>query len=60
MRITCEEILAAVGASGACDAGRVAAVVLETDGSLSVLADADDAGALPALDTVPGVDDARL
>jgi len=57
-RITREEILAAVRASGAPDAGQVAAVVLETDGSLSVLADAHGTGALPALDTVRRVDDA--
>jgi uncharacterized membrane protein YcaP (DUF421 family) len=59
-RITREEILAAVRASGAPDVGHVAAVVLETDGSLSVLPDANEAGALPALDTVRSVDDARL
>jgi uncharacterized membrane protein YcaP (DUF421 family) len=58
-RITREEILAAVRASGAPDPGKVAAVVLETDGSLSVLDDPGKAGRLPALDTVRRVDDAR-
>lgn len=58
-RITREEILAAIRASGRPDAGEVAAVVLETDGSLSVLADGDGAGRLPALDTVRRLDDAR-
>jgi uncharacterized membrane protein YcaP (DUF421 family) len=57
-RITREEILAAIRASGSPDIGKVAAVVLETDGSLSVLADGDDAGRLPALDTVRRLDDA--
>jgi hypothetical protein len=58
-RITREEVLAAVRASGSADAAQVAAVVLETDGSLSILADGDGAGRLPALDTVRRVDDAR-
>jgi len=58
-RITREEILAAIRASGRPDAGEIAAVVLETDGSLSVLADGDGAGRLPALDTVRRLDDAR-
>jgi uncharacterized membrane protein YcaP (DUF421 family) len=58
-RITREEVLAAVRASGSADAAQVAAVVLETDGSLSILADGDGAGRSPALDTVRRVDDAR-
>jgi uncharacterized membrane protein YcaP (DUF421 family) len=49
-RITREEILAAMRASGASDQDQIAAVVLETDGSLSVIR--DSAGALPTLDTV--------
>ena len=57
-RITREEILAAVRASGRPDVGQVAAVVLETDGSLSVVAERDGSPALPALDTVRRVDDA--
>jgi uncharacterized membrane protein YcaP (DUF421 family) len=59
-RITRDEILAAVRASGTADVGKVAAVVLETDGSLSVIADAPDADQRGALDTVRRVDDARL
>jgi uncharacterized membrane protein YcaP (DUF421 family) len=55
-RITREEILAAVRASGAPDQGQIAAVVLETDGSLSVVPNAG-AGAVPALDTVRRIDD---
>jgi uncharacterized membrane protein YcaP (DUF421 family) len=58
-RITREEILAAMRASGAPEVRRIAAVVLETDGSLSVVADAHEDGALPTLDTVRLVDDAR-
>jgi uncharacterized membrane protein YcaP (DUF421 family) len=58
-RISREEILAALRANGAPDAGQVAAVVLETDGSLSVIADANGAGDLSTLDTVRRVDDAR-
>jgi hypothetical protein len=57
-RVTREEWLAAVRASGAADPGEVAAVVLETDGSLSVRADTHDTGRLPALDTVRRLDDA--
>ena len=59
-RITRDEILAAVRASGAADVGKVAAVVLETDGSLSVIADAPGAAEWGALDTVRRVDDARI
>jgi uncharacterized membrane protein YcaP (DUF421 family) len=53
-RITREEILAAVRASGASDQAQIAAVVLETDGSLSVVGDAG--GAIPTLDTVRRID----
>lgn len=49
-RITREEILAAMRASGASDHGQIAAVVLETDGSLSVVS--DSGGAMSTLDTV--------
>jgi uncharacterized membrane protein YcaP (DUF421 family) len=59
-RITRDEILAAVRASGAADVGKVAAVVLETDGSLSVIADVPGAAEWGALDTVRRVDDARI
>jgi uncharacterized membrane protein YcaP (DUF421 family) len=53
-RITREEILAAVRASGASDQAQIAAVVLETDGSLSVVGDAG--GAMSTLDTVRRID----
>ena len=49
-RITREEVLAALRASGAAEVGEIAAVVLETDGSISVVQDAGDAAT--ALDTV--------
>jgi uncharacterized membrane protein YcaP (DUF421 family) len=59
-RMTRDEILAAVRASGTADIGNVVAVVLETDGSLSVIADAPSGDQSGALDTVRRVDDARL
>jgi uncharacterized membrane protein YcaP (DUF421 family) len=43
-RITREEILAALRASGAAEIGKIAAVVLETDGSISVIPAAGAAG----------------
>jgi uncharacterized membrane protein YcaP (DUF421 family) len=43
-RITREEVLAALRASGAAELGEIAAVVLETDGSISVIPDAGAAG----------------
>jgi uncharacterized membrane protein YcaP (DUF421 family) len=55
-RITREEILAALRACGAADASRTAAVVLETDGTLSVIADAAPNGDVAALDTVRRLD----
>jgi uncharacterized membrane protein YcaP (DUF421 family) len=55
-RITREEVLAALRASGAADASRTAAVVLETDGTLSVVAEADPSGDVATLDTVRRVD----
>ena len=55
-RITREEILAALRASGVADAGRTAAVVLETDGTLSVIAEAAPDGEVATLDTVRRVD----
>jgi uncharacterized membrane protein YcaP (DUF421 family) len=45
-RVTRREILAAVRGSGIGDLDRVAAVVLETDGSVSVIADTGAASAL--------------
>jgi uncharacterized membrane protein YcaP (DUF421 family) len=43
-RITREEVLAALRASGTAEVGEIAAVVLETDGSISVIPDAGAAG----------------
>ena len=43
-RITREEVLAAVRANGAAAIGQIAAVVLETDGSISVIPDRGEAG----------------
>jgi uncharacterized membrane protein YcaP (DUF421 family) len=56
VRITREEILAALRGSGAADASRTAAVILETDGTLSVVAEADPSGDVATLDTVRRVD----
>ncbi len=50
-RVTREEILAAVRASGVGDLDKVAAVVLETDGSLTVISVAKE-GDRSALATV--------
>lgn len=44
-RVTRDEVLAALRSSGVADAADVAAVVLETDGSLNVMRDAPPAGA---------------
>jgi uncharacterized membrane protein YcaP (DUF421 family) len=58
-RIRREEILAALRASGAAEPAAVAAVVLETDGSLSVIARADTTSGIGTLDTVRRLEDAR-
>jgi uncharacterized membrane protein YcaP (DUF421 family) len=58
-RITREEILAALRASGAAEPAGIAAVVLETDGSLSVIAQADTTTEVATLDTVRRLDDVR-
>ena len=58
-RITREEILAALRASGAAEPGDIAAVVLETDGTLSVIPGAGANGGTPTLDTVRRLDHAR-
>ena len=55
-RITREETLEALRASGVADASRTVAVVLETDGTLSVIAEADPSGDVATLDTVRRVD----
>ena len=56
-RITREEILAALRASGAPEPQAIAAVVLETDGSLSVIAQADTTSGIGTLDIVRRLDD---
>lgn len=53
-RVTRGEILSAMRASGAADPGEVAAIVLETDGSLSVLRDAAGGGGPGSLADVQG------
>jgi uncharacterized membrane protein YcaP (DUF421 family) len=58
-RITREEILAALRASGAAEPAAVAAVVLETDGSLTVIAQADTTSGIGTLDSVRRLDNAR-
>ena len=58
-RITREEILAALRASGAAESQAIAAVVLETDGSLSVIAQADTSAGIGTLDTVRRLDHVR-
>lgn len=57
-RITQEEILAALRGSGISDPEGAAAVVLETDGSLSVVPEAGG-GTLGTLKTARGIEDAR-
>lgn len=51
-RVTRDEVVAAVRASGQASLGKIAAVVLETDGSFSVIASID--GDASALDNVRG------
>jgi uncharacterized membrane protein YcaP (DUF421 family) len=55
-RITREEVLAALRASGIAEVSKVAAVVRETDGSISVVPDADIAARTTSLATVEGFD----
>ena len=55
-RITREEILAALRASGAAEVGGIAAVVLETDGTLSVVPTAAAGASMGTLDTVRRLD----
>ncbi|GGC69964.1 DUF421 domain-containing protein [Siccirubricoccus deserti] len=55
-RVTRAEVLAALRGSGAGEPAEVAAVVLETDGSLSVIQNASQAGAAGSLDGVGSVD----
>lgn len=57
-RVTRAEVLAALRGSGAAEAAQVAAVVLETDGSLSVIQDAGRSESIGTLDGVGGTDGA--
>jgi len=59
-RITHEEILAALRASGAAEVSGVAAVVLETDGTLSVIPNAGASASMATLDTVRRLDHAPV
>ena len=56
-RVTEAEVLAALRGSGAPDPRQAAAVVLETDGSLSVVRDAGETGAVGSLAGVRGAGD---
>ncbi len=59
-RITREEMLAAMRASGVADQATIEAVILETDGTISVVAQpAGEDRAMPVLETVQRVGDAR-
>ena len=58
-RITHEEILAALRASSAADMHDIAAVVLETDGTLSVIPEAGAGRGMATLDSVRRLEDAR-
>jgi uncharacterized membrane protein YcaP (DUF421 family) len=58
-RITREEILAASRASGAAEVGEIAAVVLETDGSISVIPDAGATGSGTTLENLDRLDRSR-
>jgi uncharacterized membrane protein YcaP (DUF421 family) len=51
-RITREEVMAALRSNGVRDAAQVAAVILETDGTIAVVAQADHDAAEPTLATV--------
>jgi len=51
-RITREEVFAALRSNGVADAADVAAVVLETDGSITVIREAAPDSAKPTLDSV--------
>ncbi len=56
-RVTRAEVLAALRGSGVAIAGQVAAVVLETDGSLSVVRDAGGAGDVGTLEGLAATGD---
>jgi uncharacterized membrane protein YcaP (DUF421 family) len=55
-RVTRAEVLAALRSSDAVEAGQVAAVVLETDGNLSVIQNAGRSEGIGTLDGVRGAD----
>lgn len=58
-RVTREEVLSALRAAGEARPAAVAAVVLETDGTLSVITGPADAEGLDALDGVAGATERR-
>jgi uncharacterized membrane protein YcaP (DUF421 family) len=51
-RITREEVMSALRSNGVADAADVAAVVLETDGTLAIVKGAEQDAAKPTLATV--------
>lgn len=53
-RMTREEVLAALRANGTADLAQVAAIVLETDGSISILSEGDQGGTPSTLANVEG------
>jgi uncharacterized membrane protein YcaP (DUF421 family) len=55
-RVTRAEVVAALRSSGVAEPGQVAAVVLETDGSLSVVPEAGTGGAIGTLEGVDRAD----
>jgi uncharacterized membrane protein YcaP (DUF421 family) len=59
-RSTREEILAALRASGAAEVNGAATVVLETDGTLSVVPNADASASMGTLDSVRRLDHAAV
>ena len=56
-RVTRDEVLSVLRAHGESDVRTVHAVVLETDGSMSVLTQAPERAALPTLQTTQGAPD---
>jgi uncharacterized membrane protein YcaP (DUF421 family) len=52
-RITREEVMAALRSNGVADAAEIAAVVLETDGSIAVIRSADQDAVKPTLEPMP-------
>jgi len=57
-RVTRVEILAVLRSAGAAESGQIAAVVLETDGRLSVIQDVSQAASVGTLDGIGGANGA--